>query len=117
MKNPKNTLPKEFADLAPFVEKWARPTEAERNRVRLASPMDEIQEFYDVMAPRMDDVLEYLSRFPAAEVPEEALALCCLGCAFMEASQAIERFGQPDVPDSFPADRVRIEENERFGLK
>ena len=37
------SLPEEFADLEPYVEKWALGTEAERNATRLATDIEAIQ--------------------------------------------------------------------------
>ena len=110
-------LPKQFSGLSRYVDRWARPTEAERNQQRITSSMSEIQEFYSAIAPRMDEILEHLQRFAVDDLPDDARSLFHLACAFMEVSPAVERFGQPDVPDSFPADRVQIEENGRFASK
>lgn len=107
-------LPEPFSDLDQFVERWAQPTEAGRNRVRLESSMESIHAFYHAMLPRMDVVLEYLNRYPVEEIPEEGQPLFHLACAFMEVSPAVELFFAPDVPDGFPSDRLRIEENESF---
>ena len=42
-------LPAEFADLEPFAATWCLATEPERFARRLATPMDEIQAFYDAV--------------------------------------------------------------------
>ena len=45
-------LPPGFSDLERFVADWCLDSEPERYAKRLASTMDEIQEFYDAIMPR-----------------------------------------------------------------
>lgn len=107
-------LPESFEVLAPFVEKWAMATERERYRARLDSSMETLQAFYVAMLPQMEGLLTYLSKFHPEDLPPEGKTLLYLGCAFMDVSQSVERFGTPDVPESFPAERVQIIENPHF---
>ena len=51
-------LPAEFSDLKPYLA-WDLATEPERYAKRLASSMPEMQAFYDVAFPRVNDVIEY----------------------------------------------------------
>ena len=53
-------LPEQFRDLAPFLE-WALATEPERSAKRQASPMEEINAFYQAIFPRMKDMLPFLA--------------------------------------------------------
>ena len=43
------SVPAEFADLEPYLEQWALPTETARNSARLSSEMEDITAFYTVM--------------------------------------------------------------------
>lgn len=101
-------LPTGFDDLQIFVEKWALPTERERNHARLASSMEEIRRFYDSMAPRMDAAVEHLNKFTVESFPEPSRRLFQLALSFMEVSHAVEVWGTPDIDDSFPADRLEF---------
>lgn len=114
---PTPRLPAEFSDLEPFVDSWAKPTEAQRNRVRLNSEMADIEAFYQAILPRMDAILAHLNRYPVNDIPPEGQGLFCLACAFMEVSPAVELFSDPDVPNSFPGERLLIRENEYFAGK
>ena len=55
-------LPPRFADLEPFAD-WALADESERLRLRIATPMHEIETFYNTMLPQIEEVLEYLTGF------------------------------------------------------
>lgn len=94
-----NTLPAEFADLERFAD-WVLPTEAERYEKRIASTMQELQEFYDAAFPRIDDAIAYLERFELEEMREDAIRLLWLFCALAHASFPVEVWRQPRVPDS-----------------
>ena len=54
-------LPPEFAELELFAD-WSLPTERERFAKRMASTMDELQDFYDVAFPRLESALAYLDQ-------------------------------------------------------
>ena len=101
-------LPKKFQDLEPFAEKWALAREAERNHRRRSSTMPQLQEFYDAILPRMDDVVSYLNQFPLDHMPEEAQRLLYMGLSLMEISPAIELLGEPDESGVFDAERFHI---------
>jgi hypothetical protein len=94
-----SALPPAFADLEPFTQ-WALPTEHERFAKRLASPMDELQEFYDAALPRLDDAVEFLDQFDLSALPEDASHLIWMYYSLMTVSFPVEVWRQPRVPDS-----------------
>ena len=93
-------LPPEFADLEPFAADWSLATEAERYAKRLSSTMDELQTFYDVAFPRLEDAIEYCDRFPYDSLPEDATRLLWLCYSLVNVSFPVEVWRQPRVPDS-----------------
>lgn len=101
-------LPAGFEDLDEFVDKWALPTERDRNHARLASNMDELRHFYDTMAPRMDAAVDHLNKFEVGQMPRDVRNLFEMALSFMEISHAIEVWGTPDIDDAFPADRLEF---------
>ena len=92
-------LPFAFADLEPYAD-WALPTERERYAKRLASSMDELQAFYDVAFPRLEDAMAYLDEWALDDLPEDATRLLWLFCALTTVSFPVEVWRQPRVPDS-----------------
>jgi hypothetical protein len=92
-------LPAEFAALEPFSG-WALPSERERYDKRIATPMDELQAFYDAAFPRMEEAMVYLDRFPLDAMPADAQHLLWLYCALVTVSFPVEVWRQPRVPDS-----------------
>jgi hypothetical protein len=98
-------LPDPFKDLEPFVSSWALAKEAERNRKRLSSTMEEIRAFYQALLPRMEAIIAYLNRFPLEEMPEDARRLFYLTLSLAEISPAVELYGEPGVIDGFESAR------------
>src|ERR1700730_5591131 len=92
-------LPAEFADLEPYLD-WDLATEPERYAKRLASTMTEMQAFYDVAFPRLEDVIAYCDKFPLDDLPEEAKTLMHIMQSLVMVSFPIEAWKQPRVPDS-----------------
>jgi len=99
-------LPSQFHDLEPFAAVWALEKEHERRLQRMASTMEELQAFYHTLLPQMEAVMEYLHQFRLAEMPEEAKRLLYLTFALAEVAPAVEFYGQPEVIDGFPAERL-----------
>ncbi len=93
-------LPPEFADLQPFAERWCLATEPERYEMRLATPMPDIQAFYDAVKPRADAVMAYCDQFPYPDLPDAALNLLYLLYSMIMVSFPVEAWGQQRVPDS-----------------
>ncbi|CAN5770215.1 hypothetical protein BH20ACI3_BH20ACI3_32460 [soil metagenome] len=104
-KSSDQTLPQGFQDLERFVGAWSLASERERNRQRLSSSMEEIQELYDTLLPRMDEVIGYLNQQPLNDMPEDARRLFHLSLALAEIAPAVEFYKQPEVVDGFPPDR------------
>jgi hypothetical protein len=92
-------LPTEFAELEPFAD-WSLETEAERYAKRLSNTLDEIQAFYDVAFPRLDDAMTYLDQFDFTALPQSATRLLWLCYSLVNASFPVEVWRQPRVPDS-----------------
>lgn len=91
-------LPEAFADLQPFVAKWAKPTTNERLAARCASSMEEIRTFYDAAIVRAEAALDYLDRLDLHDLSEDAACLMQLLLGLVQASIAVEIQGQPLPP-------------------
>ncbi|WP_106400097.1 hypothetical protein [Actinocorallia populi] len=92
-------LPTEFAALEPYLE-WDLATEAERYARRLASSMAEMQAFYDVAFPLLEDAIAYCDKFPIDDLPDDARTLMHLMQSLVMVSFPIEVWKQARVPDS-----------------
>jgi hypothetical protein len=97
-------LPAPFAELEPLVAEWALPTESERYRKRLTTPMDQIQAFYDAIFPRATEALDYLDKYALDNLPDEALNLLRLMYSLVCISIAVEAWGQGRIPDTGASD-------------
>lgn len=106
-----STVPDEFADLAPWADRWALPTERARYTQRVASTLEDLDAFYQAVQPRLQAAMDYLSAFPAdpAAVPEPTARLAYLVMALMEVSRAVEVWRGTDIHAShFQPRRVEI---------
>ena len=106
-------LPAPFADLEPVIE-WALPTERERYQKRMDSSMDELNAFYDLVAPRVSAARDYLDQFELAAMPPDAQRLMWLVFSLIIVSFAVEVFGVPLVPDTGSAYMERAGEPPTF---
>jgi len=104
-------LPEEFADLEKFAETWSLPTQAQRHARRVNSAMQDLEDFYQTMLPRMDAIAEYLNGFPLDELSASAKNLLNLSLSFIEVSLAVELFHEPDDPRGLPHGRYQIIES------
>ena len=93
-------LPEGFEDLEPYVADWARATRAERYAMRLSKTIDELAEFYDAIAPRAEDAIDYLDGFALDDLPDDATRLMQLLYSMILVSYAVNIFKQPRIPDS-----------------
>jgi hypothetical protein len=93
-------LPAEFADLEPYAATWCLATEPERFAQRLASPMDDMQAFYDAITSRAEEAIAYCDKFPIDDMPGDARNLLHLLYSMVMVSFPVERWGQPHVPDT-----------------
>ena len=102
-------LPVEFVDLEPFSA-WILETQPERYGKRLASTMAQLQAFYDVAFPRIQDLIAYANQFPLDDMPEEARRVMRLIFSLIEVGFPVECWRQPRVPDSGAAEMICVRE-------
>jgi hypothetical protein len=93
-------LPDEFASLEPFAETWCLATEPERYGQRLASTIVEMQDFYDAIVPRAEEIMAYLDQFPLEALAEDATNLLHLVYSMVQVSFPVEVWHQPRVTDT-----------------
>jgi hypothetical protein len=106
-------LPAPFAELESVID-WALPTERARYRKRMDSSMEELQAFYDVVAPRADEARDYLDKLDLAHMVPDAQRLMWLLFSLIIVSYAVDVFGVPRVPDSGSAYMERAVEPPTF---
>jgi hypothetical protein len=93
-------LPEGFAELEPYVEDWARATRAERYAMRLSKTIDELDEFYDAIAPHAERAIAYLDGLDLNDLPDDATRLLQLLYSMILVSYPVNVFKQPRIPDS-----------------
>jgi hypothetical protein len=101
-------LPAAFADLQPFADRFALPTERERHAERLKGPFEDLKALYDAVLPRLGDIHAHLRQHPWPKLPPAEQTLLNLALALMEVSLAVESHGQPTVPFGFDHTRFKV---------
>ena len=103
------TLDERFSDLEHWVARWSLVTEAERFANRIGTDYGETKQFYEAMAPRMDEIIGYLNATPLAEFRDRDKTLYHLAQSFFEAAIAVENLGEPDEATMLPPERLNID--------
>ncbi len=101
------SFPKEFGDLEAFAD-WALETEEERSAKRQSCTFEELQEIYNALLVRIEDMLGYLDKFPLEELPADAERLLWLSFSLAEVAPAIEQFGQVQVVEGYDIERFSM---------
>ena len=109
---PDALLPSAFAELESHARVWCLATETDRWNARMASTMQEMQEFYDAFFPRLEEAIDYCDKFPLDDLPDDALNLLHLVYSLIMVAMAVEIMHQP-APVS-AADAVMIRTGEPF---
>ena len=87
-------LPAGFRELERYLA-WALPTERERMAKRVASPMDEILEFHGAMSKHLEEIIDYLNKFPYSELSQDARLLCDMALSLVEVASLVEMYKDP----------------------
>lgn len=101
-------LPSEFSDLERFAADWVLATETERNAFRVKQSIEDLDDYYQTVFPRMDALCEYIDQYSLDAMPAPAARLLRLGQMLMEVVPAAEVYRQPDVPNSIAFERFHI---------
>jgi hypothetical protein len=100
-------LPKEFADLQPFADKWALPTENDRAAERRRSKPDELKSFYDATFRRLPDIIKRVDQYPLGKVQGADRHLFHMALSLAEVAPHVEFYKcDPAVPYAFQEDRM-----------
>jgi hypothetical protein len=91
-------LPEAFSRLSQFST-WILPNEKARIEARLDTPYQETHDFYTAMLPELPGIMAYLKTVPVGSGTDEDRALASLAFAFVEIANAVELYGESEVPD------------------
>jgi len=91
-------LPSGFESVARFGD-WVLPTEQERIEARLSRPYPMTLDFYNTMLAEAPRILPYLLSRSVASPTHEDENLLFLMFSFVEIANAVEIYGQSEVPD------------------
>jgi len=95
-----NLLPARFDELEPWVADWAKAKRDDRYAVRKSKPIEELEAFYDAIAPRAEEAIEYLNGLDFDDLPKDAERLLQLLYSMVLVSYSVNIYRQPKIPDS-----------------
>lgn len=102
------SLPQDFADLQPFADKWAKPTEYERAAERRSATPEQLKAFYDVALRRLPEILERADRHPLGNITGADRHLFHIALSLAEVAPHVEFYkSDPRVPFAFREERLR----------
>lgn len=101
-------LPEAFAELERFCPEWIVESEADRYRFRVERPIEDLDDFYSSVFPRLDELCDFIDRYSLDGMPREAFHLLRLGQMLMEVSPSVHVYRQPDVPNAIPFERFHV---------
>lgn len=88
-------LPERFETLEPYLG-WALTTEKERTEKRLTCSMEELNAYYNVMLPRLEDVIHYIDENPFDALSEDRRLLINMALSVVEMCCLVERYKRLD---------------------
>jgi hypothetical protein len=101
-------LPEGFADLLPYADKWAKPTEYERTAERRMATPEQLNLFYDAALKRLPEILERIDRYPLGHVEGADQHLFHMALSLAEIAPHVELYkSNPQVPYAFNEERLR----------
>lgn len=89
-------LPEQFVDLEPFAEQWSVATMVGRYSRRLESTREQRRAFYDAVAVRFDDILDYLDQWPLEDLRGENLNLLRLALSVPHVGLSLDYQGEKE---------------------
>ncbi|MDF1818154.1 MAG: hypothetical protein P1U54_05915 [Immundisolibacteraceae bacterium] len=102
-------LPEGFEALERFGPKWFADTEKQRHRLRTDSSPDDLNDLYEAVLERFDEICAELDQHPLTELSVAHQNLLNLALSFMEVSLAVEAFkGAGKVPFGFDTERWEV---------
>ncbi|MFI6353588.1 hypothetical protein ACIBJF_13215 [Streptomyces sp. NPDC050743] len=95
---PTVTLPAGFGDLERFTD-WLLPDERARIEARLTHPYADSKAFYDAMLAAVPRFMPYLLGRITEDADHADRNLLQLVLAYVEIANAVEIYGQSEIPD------------------
>lgn len=103
-------LPAAYRHLEPWAQRWALPTQNEREVARRAGSGIELKMFYDALIGEMDGIVGHLNTLDLASLPPAEQRLLYLTLSLAEVAPHVELYrGDPRVPYSFEEERFIAE--------
>lgn len=98
--NAETTLPPAFEELEPWAADWAQSTRHGRHMMRRSKTLAELEAFYDAIAPRAEEAIEYLNGFDLDALTPEQTRLLRMLYSLILVSCSVNIYKQVDIPDS-----------------
>ena len=79
----------DFSELGKYLDEWGLDSAHERLRKRSEATLEESNEFYEAIVPRLEEIIVFLNQFPVDKIPNEYKSLANMALAICEVDDAI----------------------------
>ena len=101
----------DFQHLTKYIDEWGLSTRDERLEKRLASTIDQLQAFYDAVAPSLQDIIEFLNQWPLSEIPADYQPLANTALMLCEVDNAVNKWKSSTLNDGVDPRRLKVKSN------
>lgn len=102
-------LPPGFADLERFAPEWCLKGQPARMKKMVSTDFAALTDFYQVMLPRLDAVVEHLNAFPLDDMPPAQQRLMDLALTFAETAHPVDlKWAGAEQPGVLPLERMHF---------
>lgn len=90
---------------------WGLPTAHERLTRRTEATMVEIEDFYQAIVPRLEEIITFLNQFPVEQIPQQFLPLAYTALAACETDDAVNVWKSPALDIATDMRTWRVKES------
>ena len=87
----------DFSELKEFMDEWGDADAHQRLSKRTSAEFSDIKRFYDAVVPRLEEIIEFLNRFPVDDIPGEHRPLAWMALAACEMDDPVNVWKAPEL--------------------
>ncbi|MCY3750340.1 MAG: hypothetical protein F4147_10510 [Gammaproteobacteria bacterium] len=101
----------DFSDLQEFMDEWGYADAHQRLNKRSNAELSSVKRFYDAVVPRLEEIIEFLNRFPVDEIPEEYQRLAYMALAACEVDDPVNVWNSSELTYNSNAKDWRVKKS------
>lgn len=101
----------DFSDLQEFMDEWGYADAHQRLNKRSNAEFSDIKKFYDAVVLRLEEIIEFLNRFPVDDIPEEFKPLAYMVLAACEVDDPVNIWHSSELTHQSNAKDWRVKKS------